>query len=130
MLDGGAIRPSQSPWCNAVVLVWKKDGRLWFCIDFRQLNARTRKDSYPLPHMQEMMQSMVGARFFFTMDLKSRFWQVKMAEKSRQYTAFTVGSMGIPLDAVQIVQHSSYLPAVNAELSGRVEPDICPYLSG
>ena len=32
MLDGGAIRPSQSPWCNAVVLVRKKDGGLWFCM--------------------------------------------------------------------------------------------------
>ena len=95
MLDGGAICPSQSPWCNAVVLVWKKDGGLQFCIDFRRLNARTKKDSYPLPHMQETMESMVGAWFFSTMDLKSGFWQVKMAEKSRQYTAFTVGSMGI-----------------------------------
>ena len=95
MLDGSAICPSQSPWCNAVVLVWKKDGGLWFCIDFLRLNARTKKDSYPLPRMQETMESMVGARFFSMMDLKSGFWQVKMAEKSQQYTTFTVGSMGI-----------------------------------
>ena len=42
MLDGGAIRLSQSPWCNTVVLVRKKDGGLRFCIDFRQLNSRTK----------------------------------------------------------------------------------------
>ena len=95
MLDGGAIRPSQSPWCNAVVLVRKKDGSLRFCIDFCCLNAQTKKDAYPLPCMQETMESMVGARHFSCMDLKSGFWQVKMDEESRQYTAFTVGSMGI-----------------------------------
>ena len=61
MLDSGAIQPSQSPWCNAVVLVRKKDGLLRFCIDFHRLNARTKKDAYPLPHMQETMESMVGA---------------------------------------------------------------------
>ena len=60
MLDGSAIRPSQSPWCNAVVLVRKKDGSLRFCIDFRRLNARTKEDAYPLPRMQETMESMVG----------------------------------------------------------------------
>ena len=95
MLDGGAIRPSLSPWCNAVVLVRKKDGGHRFCINFQQLNARTKKDSYPFPCMQQMMESMVGAQFFSTMDLKSGFWQVKMAGKSQQYTAFTIGSMGI-----------------------------------
>ena len=47
ILDGGVIRPSQSPWCNAVVLVRKKDGGLRFCIDFRRLNSRTKKDAYP-----------------------------------------------------------------------------------
>ena len=91
MLDRGTIRPSQSPWCNAVVLVRKKDGGLWFCIDFRRLNSRTKKDAYPLPPME----SMVGTQFFSTMDLKSGFWQVKMAKDSQQYTAFTVGSMGV-----------------------------------
>ena len=95
MLDGGAICPSQSPWCNAVVLVRKKDGSLCFCINFRCLNAKTKKDSYPLPWMQETMESMVGTRYFSCMDLKSGFWQVKMSEKARQYTAFTVGSMGM-----------------------------------
>ena len=78
-----------------VVLVCKKDGGLWFCIDFRKLNNRTKKDAFPLPWMQETMESMVGAWFFSTMDLKLGFWQVKMAKESQQYTAFMVGSMGV-----------------------------------
>ena len=43
MLDVGAIRPSNSPWASPVVLVWKQDGKLWFCIDLCKLNARTIK---------------------------------------------------------------------------------------
>ena len=95
MLDGGAICPSQSPWCNAVVLVHKKDGGLRFCINFCRLNSQTKKDAYPLPRMQETMESIVGTRFFSTMDLKSGFWQVKKAKDSQQYTAFMMGSMGV-----------------------------------
>ena len=76
MLDGGAIRSSQSPWCNAVILVQKKDGTLRFCIDFRHLNAHMKKDSYPIPKCPETMESLVGAPYFSTMDLKSSFWQV------------------------------------------------------
>ena len=55
MLESGAIRPSQSTWCNAMVLVRKKDGSLCFCIDFCHLNAHTKKDSYPLPRIQEVL---------------------------------------------------------------------------
>ena len=79
MLDGGAIWPSQSPWCNAVVLVRKKDGTLRFCIDFRHLNASTKMESYPIPKCPETMESLVGARYFSTMDLESGFWQVKVS---------------------------------------------------
>ena len=94
ILDTGVICPSQSPWCNAVVLVRKKDGMLHFCMDFCRLNARTKKDSYSLPWIQEALESMVGAVHFSMMDFKSRFWQVKMAPESQQYTAFTMGNLG------------------------------------
>ena len=94
MLESGAIRPSQSPWCNAVVLVQKKDGSLQFCIDFCHLNACTKKDSYPLARIQEALESLVGSGHFFCLDLKSGFWQIKMEEVLKQYTAFTVGNLG------------------------------------
>ena len=90
MLEAGAIHPSQSPWCNAVVLVWKKEGTLHFCVDFRCLNMQMKKDSYPLSHIQE---SMVGSAHFSSMDFKLGFWQIKMAPESQQYTAFTVGNL-------------------------------------
>ena len=80
MLQAGAIQPSSSPWCNAVVLIQKKDGGLHFCIDFQKLNARTKKDSYPLPHIQEMLESLEGSCVFSSFDLKSGFWQVEMDE--------------------------------------------------
>ena len=73
MLESGAIRPSQSAWCNAMVLVWKKDASLYFCIDFCCLNAHMKKDSYPLPRIQEVLESLVGASHFSCLDLKSRF---------------------------------------------------------
>ena len=94
MLDAGLICPSQSPWCNAVVLVWKKDRSLHFCVDFCRLNACTKKDSYPLPQIQEALESMVGTVHFSMMYFKSSFWQVKMVPESQQYTAFTMVDLG------------------------------------
>ena len=95
MLDAGVIQPSNSPWCNAVVLVRKKDGSLRFCIDFRKLNSLTVKDSHPLPRICETLESLAGAAHFLTFDMNSGFWQVPMDEESKQYTAFTLGSMGL-----------------------------------
>ena len=94
MLEVGAIHPSQSPWCNAFVLVRKEDGGLCFCIDFGKLNARTKNDSYPLTHIQEAIENLVGAGYFSCLDLKVGFWQITMDKASKQYSAFTVGNLG------------------------------------
>ena len=85
---------SQSPWCNVVVLVQKKDGTLHFCMDFRCLNAHMKKDLYPLPQIQEALESMAGSAHFSSMDFKLGFWQIKMALCLQKYTAFTVGNLG------------------------------------
>ena len=77
-----------------VVLVQKKDGTLQFCVDFRCLNARMKKDSYPLPQIQEALESMVGWAHFSSMDFKLGFWQIEMAPGTQQYTAFMVGNLG------------------------------------
>ena len=94
MLDIGAIRHSCSPWASAVVLVWKKDGSLRFCIDLRHLNSHTIKDAYSLQRIEESLDSLNGACIFMSLDLKSGYWQVEMDEKSIPYTAFTVGPLG------------------------------------
>ena len=77
------------------MLVRKKEGSLHFCIDFRKLNSLTVKDSHPLPHICETLESLAGAAHYSTFDMNSGFWQVPMDEESKQYTAFTLGSMGL-----------------------------------
>ena len=94
MLKIGAIRKSNSPWASAVVLVRKKDGSLRFCIDLRRLNARTIKDAYGLPRIEETLDCLEGSIIFTSLDLKSGYWQVEMDEASKPLTAFTVGPLG------------------------------------
>ena len=76
------------------MLVRKKDGSLRFCIDLRRLNARTIKDAYSLPRIDETLDCLGGAAIFTSLDLKSGYWQVEMDEESKPFTAFTVGPLG------------------------------------
>ena len=94
MLEIGAIRKSNSPWASAVVLVRKKDGSLRFCIDLRKLNARTVKDAYSLPRIEDSLDSLNGSCIFTSIDLKAGYWQVEMDPQSIPLTAFTVGPLG------------------------------------
>ena len=94
MLEIRAIRCSNSPWASPVVLVRKKDGSLRFCIDLRKLNARTVKDAYSIPCIEDALDSLNGACIFTSLDLKSGYWQVELDEESIPLTAFTVGPLG------------------------------------
>ena len=94
MLDVGAIRPFNSPWVSAVVLVQKKDGKLWFCINLQKLNARTIKDTYSLPWIDATLDCLNGAEWFSSLDLKLGYWQVEIDEDSKALTFFTVRPLG------------------------------------
>ena len=92
MLARNVIQPSTSPWASPVVIVRKKDGSARFSVDYRRLNAVTRKDAYPLPRIDDTLDTLSGSQWFSTLDLLSGYWQVEVAEGDREKTAFATQS--------------------------------------
>jgi len=84
----GIIRKSVSPWASLVVIVEKKDRSQRLCVDYRKLNAVTKPDAYPLPRIDDMLNSFRSAKWFTTLDLASGYWQVAMHPEDVEKTAF------------------------------------------
>ena len=89
MLDTGVINRSRSPWPFPVVIVDRKDGSKRFCVDFRKLNQITKKHSFPLPLIDDILALLGKAKYFTSLDLKNGYWQVAMDDKDKEKTAFT-----------------------------------------
>lgn len=88
LLTLGVIRPSKSPWAAPVVCVQKKDKTLRMCIDYRRLNSVTKDDLYPLPRIEELLETVSGASYISTIDLAKGYYQIPVAPEDQEKTAF------------------------------------------
>jgi hypothetical protein len=88
LLKMGKIRESKSSWASPVTLAKKKGADYRFCIDYRRLNNVTKKDSYPLPRIDELLEKYKTARWFSSLDLAAGYHQIEMEEKDKEKTAF------------------------------------------
>ena len=92
LLHQGRVTESSSPWSSPVVLVTKKDGSQRLCVDYRQLNAATVKDAFPLPRVDDSLSALSGSRWFSTLDLASCYWQVAMDASTKEKAASVTSS--------------------------------------
>lgn len=88
LLAQGFIRPSSSPWGAPVLFQKKKDGTLHLCIDYRGLNLVTIKNNYPIPCIDELVDKLHGDKIFSKMDLRSRYYQIRVKEQDIPKIAF------------------------------------------
>ena len=89
LLAAGVIEPvDASAWVSPIVVIQKKSGKIRMCVDLREPNKAVVIDSFPLPHMDELLSSLRGSTVFSSIDLATAYYQVPLAVQSRDLTAF------------------------------------------
>jgi putative transposase len=86
-MDLGKMRLNDSEYACRVTLPVKKDGSMRFCGDYRPLNLQTRRASFPMPLVEDVISQLGKSIWFTALDLQSRFWQIRMAPEDMKKTA-------------------------------------------
>ena len=86
----GVIHKVDHPteWVNSMVITEKPNGDLRICLDPKDLNQNILREHYPLPKKEEIFAEMCGAKWFSKLDASQAFWQIKLCDKSKDYTTF------------------------------------------
>jgi hypothetical protein len=92
MLDMGVIKESTSPWASPVVLVRRTDGGVRFCVDYRKLNDISLVPNWPLPLIDDCLNTLKSASYLSTMDLASGYWQIPVQKEDQPKTSFAFWS--------------------------------------
>lgn len=96
LLERGLVEPSHAEWASPVVMVRKPDGGYRFCVDYRKVNAQSKKDSYPMPNLSQLLDSFHHAKYLSKIDLKNAFLQVPLEDElSKDLTSFIVPGRGL-----------------------------------
>ncbi|XP_019375045.1 PREDICTED: uncharacterized protein LOC109299027 [Gavialis gangeticus] len=88
MLEKGIICESRSSWQSPIVAVPKPDGKIRLCVDYRKVNAMAKFDACPIPRVDELVESVRQTNYISTLDLTKGYWQVHVAPKDQEKTAF------------------------------------------
>ena len=88
LLDNGLATPSNSPWAAPCLLVPKEGGGMRLCTDYRKLNQITVADPYPVPRIDDLIDTVSDASFLTKIDLLKGFYQVPLTEQAKEASAF------------------------------------------
>ena len=88
LLNNDFIEPSQSDWSSPCILVPKPDGTFRKCTDYRKVNSVTRTDSFPVPRMDDCIDNIGQAKYVTKFDLLKGFWQIPLADRAKEISAF------------------------------------------
>lgn len=88
MLENGFAEPSTSSWASPCILVPKSDNTPRFCLDFHELNAVPKPDSFPLPRMDDRVDQVGAAKCGSKFNLLKGYWQVSLSKHAREVDAF------------------------------------------